>query len=43
VVGGEHAVYVGIAVFDPVDNLFLTCHAAAQKDLLTGVAALGVG
>ena len=42
-VGRENAIHVGVAVFDPLDYLLLTCHAATQEDFLPGVAAFGVG
>ena len=42
-VGGEHAVHIGEALFDPVRDLGFPGHAAAQKDFLLRVAALGVG
>ena len=34
---------MGEALFDPVGHHGLTCHAAAQEDLLSRMAALGVG
>ena len=42
VVGGEHAVHMGVALFDTVGDLGFACHAATQEDFLSGVAALGV-
>ena len=42
-VGGEYAVHMGEALFDPVADGGLTRHAAAEEDLLPGMAALGVG
>ena len=41
--GGKHAVHVRIALFKPVLNLRLTGHAAAQKNFLPGMTALGMG
>ena len=43
VVGGEHTVHMGEALFDPIGNLGFTGHTAAEEDLLPGVAALGMG
>ena len=42
-VGGEDAVHVGEALFDALGDFGLAGHAAAQEDLLAGMAALGVG
>ena len=42
-VGGKHAVHVGIAVPDAVGNLGFPRHTAAQENFLLRVAALGVG
>jgi len=42
-VGGEYAVHMGKTLFNPVGDLGLSCHAAAQEDLLLRVAALGMG
>ena len=42
-VGGKHAVHVGVAVLDAVGDLGFSRHAAAQEDFLLRVAALGVG
>ena len=42
-VGGKHAVHMGVAPADPLHHLLLTGHTAAEKDLLPGMAALGVG
>ncbi len=42
-VGRENAVHIGEALFDPVGNLGLPRHAAAQEDSLLRMAALGVG
>ena len=41
--GGKHAIHVGKAPANTVGYLGLTSHAAAQKDLLLRVAALGMG
>ena len=41
--GGKDTVYMGIAFANPLHYLLLPCHAAAEKNLLLRVAALGVG
>ncbi len=41
-VGGKHAVHVGVAVLDAVGDLGFSRHAAAQENFLLRVAALGV-
>ena len=42
-VGGKYAVHMGEALPEPLLHLRLACHAAAQENLLSRVAALGVG
>ena len=42
-VGRKNAVHIGEALFDPVGNLGLPRHAAAQEDSLLRMAALGMG
>ena len=42
VVGGEDAVHVGIGLPHPLGDLGLAHHAAADEDLLAGMAPLGV-
>ena len=41
--GGKDTVYMGIAFANPLHHLHLSSHAAAEKNLLLRVAALGVG
>ena len=41
-VGIEHAVHMGIALFHPLGDLGLAHHAAADENLLPRMAALGV-
>ena len=41
--GGENAVHIRVALFNPLGNLGFACHAAAQENLLPRMTALGVG